>query len=106
MSVIAPVPGPIVAPPPAVQQGRDSYLHAGYSVKSWLLTIDHKLITASITCCEANFFQQFLHDRLQTARSNIFNIVIHINCNTCNFLNRICRKFQIKILTANILFLK
>lgn len=44
MSVIAPVPGPIVAPPPAVQHGRDSYLHAGYSVKSWLLTVDHKRI--------------------------------------------------------------
>lgn len=44
MSVIAPVPGPATAPPPALRQVRESYLHAGYTIKSWLLTVDHKRI--------------------------------------------------------------
>lgn len=44
MSVIAPVPGPVTAPPPALRQVRESYLHAGYTAKSWLLTVDHKRI--------------------------------------------------------------
>ncbi len=44
MSAIAPVPGPMPAPPPVLQGVRETYLNASYTAKSWLLTVDHKRI--------------------------------------------------------------
>ena len=78
MSVIAPVPGPVTAPPPALRQVRESYLHAGYTAKSWLLTVDHKrigllyLVVVTLFFFVGGFEAVLMRLELLTPRGDLF----------------------------------